>query len=99
MAHEAEYETVFHCERQADGWPRGLTKEEKATLTEAVRRILNDNPGGLNRDQIYRLLKNDPEGYQPLRRASLYSYIYCTIDRACRAADATQVYTLNAPDW
>ena len=96
MAHEAEYETVFHCERQPDGWPKGMTPKEKTALTEAVTHALHTHPEGLSRDQIYRWLKQEKRW--PLQWV-VYSGIYCAIDRACRAAGAEQVYTLNAPQW
>lgn len=81
----SEYDSVA---KQADGWPTNIDKEGKATMIEAVTRMLRDHPEGLSLNQIEHLSKAPKyrAGFKSIEKWALWDAIYCALDRACRAA-------------
>lgn len=93
MAHEDEGQRVWNVQRQADGWPEGVNEGHRATITSAVRRVLEANPQGLPLHQIVDIVRMDSTVY---RGFVLWSTIYAATERALRSLDdAEEVWKLK----
>jgi len=96
MAYEAEGERVWNVERQADGWPKGMSDENKARLTAAVQRVLEANPDGLSTMQIYETIKRGDKDGRKAFVSPLWSWLLCATERACREVNGTlQVWVVR----
>jgi len=77
---------------QPDGWPEGVSEEEKKNLTSAVKDFIAEVgpqcPYVIERHLAYKLFER---GLWP-NRSILWDHVYATVDRACRAANLEQVW-------
>ncbi len=85
--------------RQADGWPVGVTDDEKRTLTSHVQGLLERVGGPLPLSVIVRRFR-DSERTQEILRArggALWDTIYAIVHRSLLAAGAEEVWQKGQP--
>lgn len=78
---------------QIDGWPLGVSEQEKVFLAETVRGLIEKaGPQPLHTIVNY-VTHYVPNDKWP-SRGVLLDYIYATIERACRAANLEPVWRI-----
>jgi hypothetical protein len=89
---------LTHVETDSTGWPAGLEESEKDALVEYVTRSLKALGGTATLHQIHSHVRRsayfDKELCPKYGRSVLWDYTYACIDRALRAAQAEQTWTL-----
>lgn len=84
----SEYDSVA---KQSDGYPKGITKEQKEQLESLVKKLLQKTDH-MPLHRIYDCIKHqEPEA---LKKAVCLDWIYCAVDRAARAV-ADPVFKLK----
>ena len=82
---------TYNVRCQVDGWPEGVTKEEKELLTLRVKEFIKEvGPQPLyviERHIAYKI----PRDQWP-NRSILWDHIYATVERACVAANLETVW-------
>lgn len=81
--------------RQFDGWPTGLSEEDKAWARNKALNLFIEHKRPLDLETLRRVLFQSEDRPQAFKEPSLYDYQYATADRAMRAAGARQLWVLG----
>ena len=85
-------------EVQIDGWPLGVTDEQKASFTELARKMLTELPKPVESWILLSHFKARQEKEVALTGfvwSPMWDWQYALLDRACRAAGASLCYVLE----
>ncbi len=80
--------------RQPDGWPQGVTENEKRVLTERARKLLREVPHVMLHVAVQYCASLPLSDWN---RSVLLDHQYATVERALREAGGERVYALTLP--
>jgi len=91
--------THLYCvERQMDGWPCGVTPEQKIETVQAIREVLDEHKEGVTLEFLQKLLKY--RELPVLKKALLWDWIYAVIHRGLLAVDGVEnVYRISKTQY
>jgi hypothetical protein len=80
----------YHIEFQSDGWPKGISKEEKEEMLEIVAKVLNQFPRGVDLS----ILESRVSYERPaaLKGAALWDFRFATIVKAAMSVNGNEVW-------
>jgi len=84
---------TYNVRCQIDGWPLGVSEQEKVILAETVREII-EKAGPLPMHAIVNYVTHLPNNKWP-SQGTFLDYTYATIERACRAANLEPVWRIH----